>query len=454
MFTFATLGASRRISVTRMTLKGTAAAFVALFTFTASAQVVPPYGLPDKGVLRLQLGNLVTAGGLHTPKRFVHEPSGLSQTISKSGGCGLFLGGPNALAVLTAAGGNDSVGLGPTSIGVYNGLAGLTCYRITALNGESLTFGLGADIAASPLIDANAFYRLSLDMEIKSSGEFLMQILSDGAVTEEFWMRTGTSIVPGHGSATYGSPDHIYNCPAVTGTGLDGGAGDNCTWVVDAVGQSFRLIPLRGEGSLEGGGDFTSAYEKNSLIYLTKANVGALGCESPTVPEDNNTGTVGDGVNSAQCGVTRVDPTGLGGSCTQPVGYVLRTIEGAQEGCEINKTPGDALAASVDIEFPPEPAAALGDEPLTLIQFSTNVPGQLVPFTPQRCVGTVAPDQNGEPTIVEVLSNPGFVTDVVPATPEKDWACVLSSTQEYIGSGQMKVRQTILFWGDIQFSRQ
>jgi hypothetical protein len=78
----------------------------------------------------------------------------------------------------------------------------------------------------------------------------------------------------------------------------------------------------------------------------------------------------------------------------------------------------------------------------------------LVPFTPQRCVGTVVPDRNGEPTILEVLSVPGFAPDIVPGTPQKDWACILNNAQEFVGSGLMQIRQTILFWGDISFSRQ
>jgi hypothetical protein len=77
----------------------------------------------------------------------------------------------------------------------------------------------------------------------------------------------------------------------------------------------------------------------------------------------------------------------------------------------------------------------------------------LVNFTPQRCIGTVVPDRNGEPTIAEVLSVPGFVPDIVPATPQKDWACVLNNGQEYVAPGQMQLRQTMLFWGDIIFKR-
>ena len=427
---------------------------VALYAQAASAQVAPPYGLPDRGVLRLQLGSTVTSGGLHSPRRFVHEPSGLSQAINKSGNCGLALGGPTALATMSALGGNGSLGLGTTSIGVYNGSTGTACYTITASLGESVTVGLGSGMSSSQ-IDANAFYRVVLDLEVKKNAEFLLQVLAGGAVSEEFRMRTGGSIVAGEGSASPGSPDHIFNCSARSDSGPDAGIGDNCRWDVSSLGNSFRLIALQGEGSLEGGGDWGSAaYANNSLVYLTKGNIGAMGCETSSVPQGTDTGTIGDGVNTAQCGVTRIDPTGLGGSCTTAVGYVFRSIDGADEGCEIIKTPSEQLAASVDITFPPEPSTALGAEPLTRIQFATNVPNQFVDFTPARCIGTVVNDHNGNPTILEVLSNPNFVADVVPATPQKDWACVLNSATEYIGSSQMRITQTILFWGDINFTRQ
>jgi hypothetical protein len=438
--------------------RGVSAAFSLLSFLVASqalAQIAPPFGLPSKGVLRLQLGTTVTDGGLHAPKRFVHEPSGLSQSISFLGKCGLFLGGPNSLAVLTATGGQGTPGLGDTSIGVQNGPQGVACYRITASIGETLKFGFGPDVSASSLIDATAFYRLELDIEVKQNAEFLLQILSGGVVTAEYRMRSGLSIVAGQGSTAPGSPDHIFNCLAQSDSGPDAGPRDNCRWIVNELGQEFRLVPLQGEGSLEGGGDFgTAGYANDTLIYLTKAAIGALGCNSSQVPQGTTTTTVGNGTTSAQCSVTRIDPTGLGGACTTVVGYILRDSAGANTGCEVNKTPTEQLAASVDIVFPPEPARPLGSEPLTQIQFSTNVPGVLVPFTPQRCIGTVVNDRNGKPTIAEVLSVPGFVPDIVPATPQKDWACILNNAQEYLGNGQMRVKQTILFWGDIQFSRQ
>jgi hypothetical protein len=414
-----------------------------LLAFEAVAS--PPFGLPDKGVLRLQVG-----GG--APSRFLHQPSMASQSITASGKCGLVLGSPS-LATLTAEGGLGSMGLGPDSIGVFDGPKGVPCYRITASLNESVTLGLGG-ATISPPIDANAFYRLELDIEVKKDAAFLLEIVIGGTVSDRFYLRTGTSIVAGEGSPSPGSPDHIFNCSAQSDSGPDAGPNDNCRWIVDALGQQARLIPLVGEGSLEGGGDFgtgIAAYNANSLIYLTKAAIGALGCENTPVPQGATTPTIGDGVNDAQCTVTRIDPTGIGGSCTAAVGYVLRNI-GVAEGCEMLKTPGEQLAASADILFPPEPSTALGAEPPTTIVFS-NPSGSPVPFTPARCAGTVVLDSNGNRTILEVLSGGSVGYDVVPGG-YKDWACILDNVQEYLGGGQMQVRQTVLFWGDIEIKRQ
>lgn len=438
-------GAARARSHSAGFISAASALMLALFACQASA--APPFGLPDKGVLRLQLG-----GG--QPRQFLYEHPvgtqvGSPQPILLIGKCGLTLGSPS-LATLTAAGGMGSMGLGPDSIGVFDGPKGVACYRITASLGESVTFGLGSYMTAS--IDANAFYRLELDIEVKQNAAFLLEILIGGTVTEQFYLRSGSSIIAGEGSSAPSSP--IFNCTAQSDSGPDAGERDNCRWVVNALGQTFRLIPLVGEGSLEGGGDFgTAAAANNSLVYLTKAAIGALGCDNTPVPQGTTTSTVGDGVNDARCTITRIDPSGIGGSCTTAVGYVLRNI-GVAEGCELLKTPGEQLAASADILFPPEPRTALGAEPLTTIVFSTpsGVPYPVV-FTPQRCTGTVVLDSNGERTILEVLSGGTVGYDHVPGG-FKDWACVLDSTTEYLGADRMQIRQTILFWGDIEIRRQ
>jgi hypothetical protein len=440
-------GAARARSPSARFISAASALLLALFAYQASA--APPFGLPDRGVLRLQLGGSQSRQFLYQPAS--GTPTG--QSILLSGKCGLVLASSPSLATLTAAGGLNSMGLGPDSIGVFDGPKGVACYRITASLNESVTFGLGTTTTGSS-IDANAFYRLELDIEVKQNAVFLLEILIGGTVADQFYLRTGTSIVAGEGSTSPGSADHIFNCGALSDSGPDAGSSDNCRWVVEALGQQFRLTPLVGEGSLEGGGDFGSAaYANNSLMYLTKATIGALGCANSPVPQGTTTPTIGDGVNDAQCSVTRIDPTGLGGSCTTAVGYVLRNIGGA-EGCEMLKTPGEQLAASAEIQFPPEPRTALGAEPLTTIVFSTpsGVPYPTV-FTPQRCTGTVVPDSNGERTIREVLDGGTVGYDHVPGG-FKDWACVLDNVTEYLGNDQMQIRQTILFWGDIEIKRQ
>lgn len=445
MFASGNSGAPRATSSLAGLVGAAGALTSGLLAFQAAAQVSPPNDLPDRGVLRLQLG-----GG--APSRFLHQPSGTSQSILTSGKCGVALGSPS-LATLKANNGLGTMGRGTDSIGVFDGPKGVGCYRITASLNESVTLGLGS-FNADPSIDASAFYRLELDIEVKQNAVFMLETLIGGTVADTFWMRTGNSIVPGEGSTLPGHPSRIFNCLASSDSGPDSGAGDNCRWVVDSLGQQFRLTPVVGEGSLEGGGDFgtgTAALDNNSLIYLTKAAIGALGCENTPVPQGTTTTTVGDGVNDAQCTITRIDPTGIGGSCTTAVGYVLRNI-GVAEGCDMLKTPGEQLAASADMLFPPEPRTALGGEPLTSIVFS-NPSGPPVNFTPGRCTGTVVLDNNGNRTILEVLTDPDYVTDVVPGG-FKDWACILDNVQEYLGDNEMQIRQTVLFWGDITIKRQ
>ena len=121
--------------------------------------------------------------------------------------------------------------------------------------------------------------------------------------------------------------------------------------------------------------------------------------------------------------------------------------------------------------FPPEPATALNAVPLTQIQFSDpNNPGGLVNFTPPRCPGTVALDSNLNRIIAEVLQEnpllpPGsgdYPFDQIDVLGEVfpddkvEYACIIDHREEYLGpaaNGEMQIRQTILFWGDIRWNR-
>lgn len=438
------------------------------------AQIVPPSGLPDRGQLRLQMGDAVEAGpGAigHVPRRFVHVPTGLQQTIGIRSKCILQFGGPYALTALASSGGDGSgdIGVGPDSLGVPNGPKGVACYRFTDNENEVIEFSLGSDTLDPSLIDANAFYRLELDVEIKKNALLLLEVMIGGSVVQTYELRSGSNIDPSDPAASEEPGSLIWNCAASSDSGPDSGESDNCRWIINEIGQSFRIWAALGEGSWEGGGDFAgSAFDNNSVIYLTHAqDIGALGCATGQAPGGTDTSTIGDGTNDAQCSVTRLDPsssTGGATTCDANMGYVFRTLQGVLEGCELTKWDLlQQLVASIDICFPPEPSQPLGyDAPKTEVQFTNPLdPESPVSFTPERCTGTVVVDSNGNRIISEVLNNPAAydVIDVPGVTYPEDkveFACILDDAQEYQGpqaDSQMQVCQTILFWGDIRWSR-
>jgi hypothetical protein len=437
------------------------AAGVMLTGSRAAAQPAPPFGLPDRGVLRLQLGESIEQSGLHAPKRFVYEPPGggpgLSDWIGITSKCLLQLTGPTDLATLTATGGRNKVGAGPDSIGVFDGPKGTACYRITASQGESLRFDLGNDVPTSPLIMANAFYRLELDIEVKKDAEFLLETLIGEAVTAQYLLRSGSSIVAGEGSEDPGSL--IFNCAAASDSGPDSGRRDNCRWIVEELGQSFRLTATNGEGSWEGGGDFgADAYVNNSIIFLTEAEaIGALGCEA----NNDTTPTIGDDMNDAQCSVISQDPGDSGGQqCETLVGYIFRTLDSAVEGCELISAPNEQLVANIFVTFPAEDAPPLVGNvwsPLALTEVTFGNDPLQQSFPLDRCPGTRTDGDDGPVPIPEILnSGPDGSFDLIPGNGTIEFACVFDRKEIWIGGDPQQVilEEGIQFFGDIRFSRR
>lgn len=468
-------------------------AFCALSAFATGvhAQIAPPGGLPDKGQLRLQMGTSVEPGpGLvgHAPRRFVHVApemdltnNGLQQTIGVTNKCILAFGGPYSLVGMTSTGGNGSgdIGVGPDSLGVPNGPKGVACYRFTDTKNEVIEFSLGADTNDPNLIDANAFYRLELDIEVKKNALMFLEVLIGGSVSAIYELRTGSNIDPADPDASSEPGAKVWNCNAQSDSGSDAGRNDNCRWIINELGQGFRLWAAIGEGSWEGGGDFIGdAFDNNSVIYLTEAqDIGVLGCiggAGGNAPGGTDTSTIGDGISDAQCAVTRLDPCleddtdDCVVTCEADIAYVFRTLDGAAvEGCELTKFDDEQqLAASVEICFPPEESMPLGfDSPKTEILFVNPFPPFTpVSFTPERCDGTVVTDSNGNRIIEEVLDDPTTYDQIDDPDPtvsfpedRVEFACILDNSQEYLGpagdDSEMQVCQTILFWGDIQWRR-
>ena len=290
-----------------------AVSIIAFFATNALAQIVPPAGLDPRGQLRLQMGDsaeMGPGGEGHDPRRFVYEPIIWDPTIVYQGigvksKCILVFTGPATLTVLSSTGGNDSgdIGVGPDSLGVPDGPKGVACYRFSSNKNEAIEFSLGPDTIDPTTIDANAFYGLELDVEVKKNAKLFLEVLIGGSVVETYELRTGSNIVPGEEGAT------IFNCAAQSDSGPDAGIKDNCRWIIAELGQSFRMWAAQGEASWEGGGDFVGdAYENNSIIYLAHAeDIGALGCVTGDAPGGTDTSGIGDGENDAACKVTRLD---------------------------------------------------------------------------------------------------------------------------------------------------
>jgi hypothetical protein len=424
---------------------------------------VAPYGLPYKGVLNLTLGG--NAGQVAYVGN-VPALSGVQQAIETSRRNDCRVKQPSATRLLdfsaTHLGNTAPVGLVSGSMGVFSGSQGTPCSRISAGLNQTLAVQLGP-VVTNAIPDA-AFYRLELDLEAKGNLALDLEILRNGVVVDTYTLRTGSSIVPGVGYDLDGGFDsdellpsvpgteRIFNCPAPKSgdSGPDAGLLDNCRWTLNELGHGFRLKPSVGDGSLEGGSDTPIA----TKIYLTEAVIGVLGC----TPQTSNTRRLfgDDPQNPGSCQVTRVGVPGL--ACT-PVGYILRNLTGDEEGqgCELLKSPGEQLVAYIDITFPVEPRTDIGAELPTTIAFT----GGNQSFEPNRCRGTVVAD-NPETTdvvegwtIAEVLSQPSDVgvVDQSPNTSLLDWACILDNSEWYLGNDEMQVTQTILFWGDISFSR-
>jgi hypothetical protein len=352
------------------------------------------------------------------------------------------------------------LGFGPDSIGVYDGPKGVACYRISAGPGESIQFGLGPDLTSK--YGARSFYKLVIDLEVKQNARFALQVLRAGVPFGAPWiLESGSSIsMPGNTS----DGDNPYACTARSDSGPDSGSNDNCRWVIEAVGDGFTLTALMGEGSLEGGGDFGSAaWYNNTQIYLTDAEIGLMGCAEP--PGDDADGSpytsvIGDGDERAMCAVARFDTGSIPNvaGCSTNVAYLFRTVSTGIGGCEIAKTPGEQVAAVMDITFPPEPRVELDTKSPTQITF----PGNTTPLDIPLCRGTIVYDGSGTPSIEEVLDGSGALGDIDHVSGDSyiQWACILDDEERYVGDGveetsmQIQVRQRILFFGDPVIIRQ
>ena len=449
----------------------------------------PPFDLPDRGQIRLQLGeDLEIEAGLpidHDPRRFVYlrplepaanvgdYPTGVEQLIGAQSKCLLTLSGAELVALSTTGGnGSGRVGVGPDSLGTPDGPKGVACYRVSANKNETIDFALGTDTTAAPdtedplpagAIDANAFYALALDIEVKKNANVLLEIMINGSVTETFELRSGGSHDPDDEYPDQGGP--IWDCSAKSDSGPDSGLLDNCHWEVNAIGNGFRLRNAdgsSGEFSWEGGGDYFTAgtaFAHNSVIYLTKAeDIGALGCD----PDNNSTAEIGGG-SSAACSIVRQDTYLTGATCdpdadTDLVSYVFRS---ETSGCEFITHGADQTVMNLEITFNKEtvPATSTGDAwelVPTKVSFGCEICDPQVEFNVERCDAPVVVEGDDGPLPIEAVRVAGADDakyDFVHGNLTIEYACSYSRTIDWVGSNEAVLSEGIQFWGDIRWNR-
>lgn len=252
----------------------------------ATAVAVGSSQAVDGEVLRLHLGSDGT--------RFVYEPSTgppVSQAIEIGKQCELEVAGP--LAAVT--GSDRGPGLANLGIGTKSGGAvGTPCARVDAT--EDLTVSLvGVPAAASA----------ELDLELKGDVDVRIDVLDTGMVVETFRVRAGGAVVAGEG--VDGSDDEPYsvsvatddpatpvdesigNCRLLSDAGPDAGGRDNCrvTLLPTPTFDALRFVPLSGEMSLEGSGDFGDDPARDTIFHLTGTD-GTIDCGDTVTESDGD----------------------------------------------------------------------------------------------------------------------------------------------------------------------
>jgi len=370
------------------------------------------------------------------------------------------LGSGDRLVTLSAAGNNKAdLGIGPTSIGVYDGPTGVPCSRVSIVKGVTESLGLSLNTAAGSVLankSANGFDRLEFDIEAK--GDLLLTlevrlILGSTSVrTRTYELRTGSQIVGSESPPGFeADPAHrVFNCSAASDSGSDSGANDNCRWIINDYGSAFTLKPVSGEFSLEGGGDYGADPSKNSFIYLTDINSGQMNCG----------GTVSTGFDNAQYCTVTLQEFDDSDDCTG-IDYAL--LYGG-DSCEFITPEGFQVVANAVVAYEPEDQvdAGTGDTwvsaPLSRIVFA-KVDGS---FPIPACLGLTLDNRTNPSPIPEVrdgglFGNPGSY-DLSGDNGTIEFACAYFRSENFLkqdGSvnGKAYIEEWVQFWSDPQLSR-
>lgn len=402
-------------------------ALITLIGSAAAGQTTTTQGLPDEGVLRLQLGDFDRLVW-ETPSTSDTDPTqSLVDRISLTGRavhkCLLQVGPvgsqPALLRFTAGVHPENQPGFAFDSIGVFGGgssttARGVDCSQVGA--NESLTLSLAGALSG------HVAYRSEIDIEVKQNARVLATATAGSSVTT--WeLRSGSGIVPGQGSDVPGSP--IFNCAAALD--VPPGPQDNCRWVIDAVWNSLELRTLAGKWSLEGGSDFGSNVVPNSTQFFLAQASGVLNCGDTTI-------TSGDGSETALASGIRLG--NASGSACVPIPYRIEST--GSDVTFLKELLGQPDAAFLfDITWVVENAASLATIPLTVHSFDG-----VTYFDLDLCVGTPTFDLGGN------LTSLVGVPDLDPGQPGNQYACVVSQDIDWVSFQTIQLSQTIYLEGD------
>ena len=162
---------------------------------------------------------------------------------------------------------------------------------------ETLTLAPGATLGGK------LFKSVRLDLEMTGDAKVILRFSggATGTTPDVYELQTGTSIqqaqkdewTPADKLPPYlvssGPGDQVDACAAPNSSGPNSGGNDNCQWTVCPL-KTFSTVTLtttQGTVALEGGGDFPSNQDRDSLFVI--ANSGPTAVDDSRVTNEDTT---------------------------------------------------------------------------------------------------------------------------------------------------------------------
>lgn len=345
----------------------------------------------------------------------------ITQTIDEPHHCKINVNGP--LAHLSGT--DYGPGMHKESIGIKSGGSkGTPCSRVDSH--EELTLTLGADMP-----DAT---QVAIDLELKGKVKVDIVLSRNGTSVGTFQVRKGDAIVPGEGvdgsttkpfTATATASAPIVNC-------LNGPANanikNNCYVTIIPAGpfDTVTFQPLKGEVSLQGGGDHGESHLDFETVFTLAAFDGELGCE-----DDNNTAGIEEGTVFGE--ITRLQNTDGSPCVVKPYNLSADVDEDTLSFVPHDNIGAPQLSAyQATLKFAPETATI----PFTsLLEYDQDDDGPLSFENMPWCTGN--PFTSGS-----------IDTAVIPTG--HTW-CVVGASTAPVGGGEMQTTWSVVGIGDPKF---